>query len=283
VRIARFSHDGDVSFGVIEGETIAQISAHPFGPVEFTGGRAPLSSVRLLAPVLPSKVVAIGRNYAEHASEMGGDVPEKPLIFLKPSTAVIASGDEIASPASSRRVDFEGELAVVISRLCRDVPEERAMDVVLGYTCGNDVTARDQQRADGQWSRAKGYDTFCPLGPWIATPDELGDPHDLRMELRVNGEVRQESHSSRMSVTIPEILSNFSALGYSAGDVLSTGTVAGVAGFKSEEERKRLYLKPGDVIEAEIEKIGVLRNPVVSWQEAHGGPPPPRIRPWGDA
>ena len=121
----------------------------------------------------------------------------------------------------------------------------------------------------------KSFDTHGPVGPWIVTPDEIPDPHDLAMELRVNGEARQESNTSHMSVTIPEILSNFSALGYSAGDVLSTGTVAGVAGFKSEEERRRLYLKPGDVVEAEIERIGVLRNPVVSWQDAHGGPPPP--------
>ena len=149
----------------------------------------------------------------------------------------------------------------------------------------NDITARDIQRREmrsGVFSFCKAIDTFCPLGPWIVTPDEIPDPHDLAMALRVNGEKRQESHSSRMSVTIPQILSNFSALGYSAGDVLSTGTVAGVAGFKSEEERRRLYLKPGDVIEAEIERIGVLRNPVISWEEGHGEPAPPRIRPWGE-
>jgi 2-keto-4-pentenoate hydratase/2-oxohepta-3-ene-1,7-dioic acid hydratase in catechol pathway len=160
------------------------------------------------------------------------------------------------------------------------------MDYVGGYVIFNDITARDIQRGEmrsGVFSFCKAIDTFCPLGPWIVTPDEIPDPHDLAMELRVNGEVRQESHSSRMSVTIPEILSNFSALGYSAGDVLSTGTVAGVAGFKSPEERARLYLRPGDVIEAEIERIGVLRNPVVSWQEGHGEPARPRIRPWGDA
>ena len=160
-----------------------------------------------------------------------------------------------------------------------------AADYIGGYVIFNDITARDIQRGEmrsGVFSFCKAIDTFCPLGPWIVTPDEIPDPHDLAMELRVNGEPRQESHSSRMSVTIPEILSNFSALGYSAGDVLSTGTVAGVAGFKSEEERKRLYLKPGDVVEAEIERIGVLRNPVVSWQAGHGKPAPPRIRPWGD-
>ena len=144
----------------------------------------------------------------------------------------------------------------------------------------NDITARDIQRREmrsGVFSFCKAIDTFCPLGPWIVTPDEIPDPHDLAMTLRVNGDVRQESHSSRMSVTIPEILSHYSALGYSAGDVLSTGTVSGVAGFKSEDAAS-LYLKPGDVIEAEIERIGVLRNPVISWQEGHGEPAPPRVR-----
>jgi 2-keto-4-pentenoate hydratase/2-oxohepta-3-ene-1,7-dioic acid hydratase in catechol pathway len=163
-------------------------------------------------------------------------------------------------------------------------PEE-AEDYIGGYVVFNDITARDIQRGEmrsGVFSFSKAIDTFCPLGPWIVTPDEIPDPQDLAMELRVNGERRQESNTSHMSVTIPQILSNFSALGYSAGDVLSTGTVAGVAGFKSEEERAELYLKPGDVVEAEIERIGVLRNPVISWQEGHGEPAPPRIRPWGD-
>src|SRR5262249_47472925 len=143
----------------------------------------------------------------------------------------------------------------------------------------------DIQRGEmrsGVFSFCKAIDTFCPLGPWIVTPEEIPDPHDLAMELRVNGEQRQESHSSRLSGTIPESLSNFSRLGNSSGGVLPTGTVAGVAGFKSEEERRRLYLKPGDVVEAEIERIGVLRNPVVSWQEGHGEPARPRIRPWGE-
>ena len=153
------------------------------------------------------------------------------------------------------------------------------MDYVGGYVIFNDITARDIQRREmrsGVFSFCKAIDTFCPLGPWIVTPDEIPDPHDLAMELRVNGESRQASHSGRMSVTIPEILSHYSALGYSAGDVLSTGTVSGVAGFS--EDAASLYLRPGDVIEAEIERIGVLRNPVIGWQEAHGEPPPPRVR-----
>jgi len=186
----------------------------------------------------------------------------------------------------TEELDYELELAVVLKKDGAWFSPEEAMDYVGGYVIFNDITARDIQRGEmrsGVFSFCKAIDTFCPLGPWIVTPDEIADPHDLAMQLRVNGEVRQESHSGRMSVTIPEILSNFSALTYSAGDVLSTGTVSGVAGFKSPEERARLYLKPGDVIEAEIESIGVLRSPVISWQEGHGTPPLPRIRPWGDA
>jgi 2-keto-4-pentenoate hydratase/2-oxohepta-3-ene-1,7-dioic acid hydratase in catechol pathway len=251
MRIARFSHDGDVSFGVVEDDTVAQITAHPFAPVEFTGGRAPLSAVKLLAPVLPSKVVAIGKNYAEHAAEMGGDVPDKPLIFLKPSTSVVASGDDIAYPPTSERVDYEGELAVVIGRLCRDVPEERAMDVVLGYTCANDVTARDQQKADGQWSRAKGYDTFCPLGPWIETDV---DPSDLRITTRLNGEVKQDSRTSMIVHKIPSLIAYITAcMTLLPGDVILTGTPEGVG-----------PMQVGDQVEVEIEGIGVLTNPVVA-------------------
>ena len=158
-------------------------------------------------------------------------------------------------------------------------PPEEALDYIGGYVIFNDITARDIQRREmrsGVFSFCKAIDTFCPLGPWIVTPDEIPDPHDLAMELRVNGEVRQTSHSGRMSVTIPEILSHYSALGYSAGDVVSTGTVSGVAGFSPDAAS--LYLKPGDVMECEIERIGVLRNPVVSWEEAHGEPAPPRVR-----
>jgi 2-keto-4-pentenoate hydratase/2-oxohepta-3-ene-1,7-dioic acid hydratase in catechol pathway len=251
MRIARFSHEGDVSFGVVEGDTVAQITAHPFAPVEFTGGRAALSAVKLLAPVLPSKVVAIGKNYASHAAEMGGEVPEQPLIFLKPSTAVIASGDEIASPPSSERVDYEGELAVVIARLCRDVPEERAMDVVLGYTCANDVTARDQQKTDGQWSRAKGYDTFCPLGPWIET--DL-DPADLAITTRLNGEVKQDSRTSMIVHKIPRLISYItSCMTLLPGDVILTGTPDGIG-----------PMQIGDTVEVEIEGIGVLSNVVTA-------------------
>ncbi|HEU5034236.1 MAG TPA: fumarylacetoacetate hydrolase family protein [Mycobacteriales bacterium] len=249
--MARFSHDGDVAFGVVEGDEVAEVNGHPFGPLSFTGKRVPLSGVRLLAPVLPSKVVAIGRNYAEHASEMGGEVPERPLIFLKPSTAVIGSGDAIAAPPSAQRVDFEGELAVVIGRLCRDVPESRANDVVLGYTCGNDVTARDQQKADGQWSRAKGYDTFCPLGPWIETELDIGD---LRVTTTLNGAVKQDGRTAQIVHQVPALITYItSCMTLLPGDVILTGTPAGVG-----------PMQVGDEVTVEVEGIGRLTNPVTA-------------------
>jgi 2-keto-4-pentenoate hydratase/2-oxohepta-3-ene-1,7-dioic acid hydratase in catechol pathway len=251
VRIARYARDGEVAFGVVEGDEVAEIASHPFGTIEFTGMRCRLDDVRLLAPVLPSKVVAIGKNYADHATEMGGDVPESPLIFLKPSTAVIGMGDPIARPSSSSRVDFEGELAVVIGRLCRDVPEQRASEVVLGYTCGNDVTARDQQRADGQWSRAKGYDSFCPLGPWIETDVDITD---LRITTTLNGDVKQDGRTSQIVHRVPALISYITAcMTLLPGDVVLTGTPAGVG-----------PMEVGDEVSVEIERIGRLTNPVVA-------------------
>jgi 2-keto-4-pentenoate hydratase/2-oxohepta-3-ene-1,7-dioic acid hydratase in catechol pathway len=255
VRIARFSYGEGVAFGVIEGtpdgEVIVPIAGHPFAPIERTEVAVPLEQVRLIAPVLPSKVVAIGRNYAAHAAEMDSEVPELPLIFLKPSTAVIANGDPIQAPPSSERVDYEGELAVVISRLCRDVPEERAMDVVLGYTCANDVTARDQQKTDGQWSRAKGYDTFCPLGPWIET--EL-DISDLVIRTLLNGEVKQDGRTSQIMHKIPKLIAHItSCMTLLPGDVILTGTPEGVG-----------PMQVGDEVSVEIEGIGTLTNPVAA-------------------
>jgi len=254
VRIARYSHDGEVKFGVVEASVdsaveLADIAGHPFGPITFTGERRQLASVRLLPPVLPSKVVAIGKNYAEHASEMGGDVPERPLVFLKPSTAVVGSGDPIAYPPSSTRVDYEGELAVVIGRLCRDVPESRAAEVVFGYTCANDVTARDQQASDGQWSRAKGYDSFCPLGPWIETDIS---PDDLRVTTTLNGEVKQDGRTSQIVHKIPALITYITAcMTLLPGDVILTGTPAGVG-----------PMEVGDEVAVEIEGIGKLVNVV---------------------
>jgi len=260
------------------------------GGADDTSERTALADVTLHAPIVPKKLFHTAGNFREHEEEsknVAWTHQIAPWInFFQNVDAIVGPDEPVIYPEHlTEELDYELELAVVLKKSGKWFSPEEAMDYVGGYVIFNDITARDIQRGEmrsGVFSFCKAIDTFCPLGPWIVTPDELPDPHDLAMELRVNGETRQESHSSRMSVTIPEILSNFSALGYSAGDVLSTGTVSGVAGFKSPEERARLYLKPGDVIEAEIEKIGVLRNPVISWEEGHGTRAPARIRPWGE-
>jgi 2-keto-4-pentenoate hydratase/2-oxohepta-3-ene-1,7-dioic acid hydratase in catechol pathway len=251
-----------VGYGVVEqaGEsgqtqTIAELHGHPFGidpsGVRFTGQRYPLAEVRLLAPVLPSKVVAVGKNYAEHAREMGDQPPEEPVLFLKPSTSVTGPGDRIAYPVKlTDRVDYEGELAVIIGRLCRDVPKERAEDVIFGYTCANDVTARDLQVRDGQWTRAKGFDTFCPLGPWMETGT---DPTDLGITTTVNGDVRQHARTSELLWDVPALIEYVSSvMTLLPGDVLLTGTPEGVG-----------PLTDGDEVSVTIESIGTLTNKVV--------------------
>jgi 2-keto-4-pentenoate hydratase/2-oxohepta-3-ene-1,7-dioic acid hydratase in catechol pathway len=239
-----------MSFGVVEGDAVAAIAAHPFGELRLTGERFALDDVRLLAPILPSKIVAIGKNYAEHAREMGGEPPADPVIFGKPSTAVIGPGEAVAYPQKlSERVDHEGELAVVIGRMCREVPAARARDVILGYTCANDVTARDLQQRDGQWTRAKGFDTFCPLGPWIETE---ADPADLAITTTVNGEVRQSARTSELIHSIPALIEYVSqVMTLLPGDVILTGTPAGVGPMTA-----------GQKVEITIEGIGTLTNPV---------------------
>ena len=261
MRIARFtSPAGAVSFGVVEGgpdvpyeaRTVAKIDSL-FGPIRFTGERWALPDVRLLAPVVPTKVIGIGKNYAEHAAEMGGEVPAAPLIFLKPSSAIIGPADTIRLPVDSDHVDFEGEIAVVVGgvTLVRDVPREHALDIVLGYTCANDVTARDQQKADGQWARAKGHDSFCPLGPWIET---VLDAADLAIRTDLDGEVRQESRTSRLIHDIPTLVSYVShAMTLVPGDVILTGTPAGVG-----------PMADGQTVSVTVEGIGTLTNPVRS-------------------
>jgi 2-keto-4-pentenoate hydratase/2-oxohepta-3-ene-1,7-dioic acid hydratase in catechol pathway len=282
--------------GQLDGDEIVEFDVRSMREYFELGGahesdrRWPLADAKLEAPIVPKKFFHTAGNFREHEEEsknVGWSHRIAPWInFFQNVDAIVGPDQPIVYPEHlTEELDYELELAVVLKRAGKWFSPEEAEEYIGGYVIFNDITARDIQRGEmrsGVFSFCKAIDTFCPLGPWIVTPDEIGDPHDLAMELRVNGEKRQESHSSRMSVTIPQILSNFSALGYSAGDVLSTGTVAGVAGFKSEEERRLLYLKPGDVIEAEIERIGVLRNPVVSWEEGHGEPAPPRIRPWGD-
>ena len=259
MRIARFVHPDGMAWGTVEGPadapvdalTVAAIEGHPFGPITFSGQRWALPDVRLLSPILPSKVVAIGKNYAEHAAEMvtGDDpvAPEQPLIFLKPSTSVIGPRDVIRLPIESELVHFEGELAVVISRPAKDVPRERAFDVVLGYTCANDISARDLQRADGQWARAKGFDSFCPLGPWIET---VLDPGDLRLTTTVNGAIKQDGRTSQLVHDIPTLIAYITrVMTLLPGDVILTGTPAGVG-----------PIVDGDTVTVEIEGIGALIN-----------------------
>jgi 2-keto-4-pentenoate hydratase/2-oxohepta-3-ene-1,7-dioic acid hydratase in catechol pathway len=251
MRIVRYSHQGEVGFGVHEDEAVAAISPHPFGDFEYTGQRLPAGEVRLLAPVLPSKVVAVGRNYAEHARELGNEVPAEPVLFLKPSTAVVGPGDPIVRPDGVGRVDYEGELAVVVGKLVRRLAPADAIQAVLGFTCANDVTARDLQRADGQWTRAKGFDTFCPLGPWIET--DL-DSSDLAISTLVNGETRQHARTSQLEHGVADLLAFVSrVMTLLPGDVVLTGTPAGVG-----------PLEAGDRVEVEVEGVGVLANEVVA-------------------
>ena len=287
--------DGKV--GRVDGDEVVRLDVPTMreyferGGAGDTSERVALADVMLRAPIIPKKFFHTAGNFREHEEEsknVNWAHAIAPWInFFQNTDAIIGPDEAVIYPEHlTEELDYELELAVVLKKAGKWFSPEEAAEYIGGYVIFNDITARDIQRGEmksGVFSFCKAIDTFCPLGPWIVTPHEVPDPHNLKMELRVNGEARQESHSSRMSVTIPEILSNFSALGYSAGDVLSTGTVSGVAGFKSPEERALLYLKPGDVIEAEIEGIGVLRNPVISWQEGHGEPAPPRIRPWGDA
>jgi 2-keto-4-pentenoate hydratase/2-oxohepta-3-ene-1,7-dioic acid hydratase in catechol pathway len=233
---------------------VAQLAGHPFGgraeDIKLTGIRFPLTDIRLLAPILPSKVVCVGKNYADHAREMGGEPPEEPVIFLKPSTAVSGPRDPILRPARlSDRVDYEGELAVVIGRLCQQVTADRVAECIFGYTCGNDVTARDLQARDGQWTRAKGFDTFCPIGPWIETDV---DPGDLQVTTRLNGEIKQNSRTSLLIHDVRSLVMFVSqVMTLLPGDVLLTGTPAGVG-----------PMDKGDEVSVTIEGIGTLSNPV---------------------
>jgi 2-keto-4-pentenoate hydratase/2-oxohepta-3-ene-1,7-dioic acid hydratase in catechol pathway len=267
VRIARFTAGDDPLFGVVTGEldefgqaaddsVVVELVGDPlYAGIQPTQTEHRLADIRLLAPVIPrSKVVAIGKNYAAHAAELGGEVPEEPLMFLKPNTAVIGPGDQILYPPQSQRVDYEGELAVVIGRICRDVPPEQATDVILGYTIAIDVTARDLQKKDVQFTRAKGFDSFCPLGPWIET--DL-DPHDFaegrRVQTHLNGDLVQNGSTKDLIFDIPTLVAHVtSVMTLLPGDVILTGTPEGVG-----------PMQPGDEVEVSIEGLGALTNTVV--------------------
>jgi 2-keto-4-pentenoate hydratase/2-oxohepta-3-ene-1,7-dioic acid hydratase in catechol pathway len=251
---------------------------------EPTGARIPLSNVTLRAPIIPRKFFHTAGNYKEHHEEseaVGWSHPVLPwIVFFQNVDAIIGPEESVIYPEHlTRELDYELELAVVIKKDGAFFGPDEAADYIGGYVIFNDITARDIQRREmksGVFSYCKAIQTFCPIGPWIVTADEIPDPHNLHLELRVNGEKRQVSNSSHMSVTIPEIVSHYSAMGYSAGDIVSTGTVSGVAAFS--EDPQAWYLKPGDVVEAEIEGIGVLRNRIISWMDGHGTPPPSRVQ-----
>lgn len=257
MRIARFAGDDDPRFGVIGDDngvpTIAVLNGDPlYAGLNLSGQKIPLADVRLLAPVIPrSKVIGVGKNYAAHAAEMGGHVPEEPLIFLKPNTSVIGPGEPIFYPEQSSNVHFEGELAVVIGRICRDISVEDAAKVIFGYTIANDVTARDLQAKDGQWARAKGFDTFCPLGPWIETDF---NPSNVQVTTRLGDEIKQDGNTSDMIFDVPAIIAYVSSfMTLLPGDVILTGTPEGVG-----------PMQVGDQVSVTVEGLGTLTNSVVS-------------------
>lgn len=261
MKIARFRYEEEISYGILDAAEdggdleLVELTADPMmAGYDTTGRRLKLSDVQLLAPVIPrSKVVCVGKNYADHVAEMkditGGDAPDEPLLFLKPNTSVIGPGDEIVRPVISERVEHEGELALVIGAIAKNVPEEDALKYVFGFTCANDVSARDIQVKDGQWTRGKGFDTFCPLGPVIETELDL---EDTEVTTRVNGEVRQHTSTALLIHGVEKIIAHASeAFTLLPGDVILTGTPAGVG-----------VLEAGDVVEVEVEGIGILRNTV---------------------
>jgi 2-keto-4-pentenoate hydratase/2-oxohepta-3-ene-1,7-dioic acid hydratase in catechol pathway len=257
MRIVRFAIKNKIRYGIVKKDLIHSLAEYPLHRLDsgidfkFDGKTYPLAEVKLLAPCLPSKVVCLGMNYRPHAQELDQVPPTHPLIFLKPSTAVIGPDDPIVLPRNWKRVDYECELAVVMGEKARYVSEEKAREYVLGYTCFNDVTERQLQKEDGQWTRAKGFDTFAPIGPWIETEVE---PDNLKLETYLNGEVRQSAHTSELIFGVSTLISFISGImTLLPNDVIATGTPAGIAA-----------MKPGDVVEVKIEKIGTLRNPVVA-------------------
>lgn len=251
MRFVRFLHQEKIYYGILEGDQIQPLAAPPFAGLTPRDRPLPLAAVRLLAPCEPTKIIALGLNYRDHAAEMRMALPPEPLIFMKPSTSVIGPEAPIILPAQSRRVDYEAELAVVIGRPVRKVPAAAAADYILGYTCLNDVTARDLQKKDGQFTRSKSFDTFAPLGPWIETV--LLAPEAVTVEAFVNGEVRQHSHLGNLVFGVATLVSFIShIMTMLPGDVIATGTPAGVG-----------PLQPGDIVEIRLAGIGTLRNPVV--------------------
>jgi 2-keto-4-pentenoate hydratase/2-oxohepta-3-ene-1,7-dioic acid hydratase in catechol pathway len=254
MKIVRFKAAGKTRYGVLEGTHVVEYAGTPFGSFNRGRKRYPVRQVVLLAPLIPGKIVGIGLNYRDHAEEVGLSVPAEPFVFLKPPSALVGPGDPIVCPSGAGRVDYEAELAVVVKKRARHVSAERAREYVLGYTCLNDVTARDLQLRDGQLTLAKGFDSFCPLGPCVAT--DL-DPGGLEIGSFLNGERRQASNTKNLIFPVEELLARVSAaMTLLPGDVIATGTPAGIG-----------PMQPGDKIEVRIEGIGSLVNPVIKLQE----------------
>ena len=250
MKVARFSNGADPRFGIVDGPELVVLKGHPLvAGYQTTGERIPLKEVKLLAPTIPSKIVCIGKNFADHAAEIGEEVTAEPLIFFKPSSSIIGHGDAIVIPPQSKQVELEAELCLVIGKLAKNVSVDKALEYLWGVTIANDVTARDLQFGDGQWARSKGFDTFCPLGPWVETEFS---PDGQVIESRINGEVRQNVAISEMVHNIPSIISYVSRnMSLLPGDIILTGSPAGISVINS-----------GDLIECEIEGIGILSNPV---------------------
>ena len=250
MKVARFSNGAEPRFGIVDGPELVVLKGHPLvAGYQTTGERIPLKEVKLLAPTIPSKIVCIGKNFADHAAEIGEEITEEPLIFFKPSSAIIGHGDDIVIPPQSKQVELEAELCLVIGKLAKNVSEDMALDYLWGVTIANDVTARDLQFGDGQWARSKAFDTFCPLGPWVETEFV---PDSQVIESRINGEVRQNVAISEMVHKIPFIISYVSKnMTLLPGDIILTGSPAGIS-----------VINAGDIIECEVEGIGILSNPV---------------------
>ncbi len=250
MKFVRFQYGRDISYGIIDEDYVFAISPDPFTKWKKTGREFKLNKVKLLAPCVPTKVVAVGLNYVDHAGELDMDVPPEPIIFLKPAEAVIGPGDEIVYPETSQQVDFEAEIGVVIKKAAAHVAEEDAAGYILGYTCANDVTARDLQRQDGQWTRAKGFDTFAPIGPWIDTDF---DPRGVTVQSVLNGEVRQSSSTDNMIFDVPKLISFITGvMTLNPGDVIMTGTPPGVG-----------PMNRGDEIDVVVEGLASLNNKVI--------------------
>jgi 2-keto-4-pentenoate hydratase/2-oxohepta-3-ene-1,7-dioic acid hydratase in catechol pathway len=250
VKVARFSNGAEPRFGIVDGPELVVLKGHPLvAGYQTTGERIPLKELKLLAPTIPSKIVCIGKNFADHAAEIGEEITDEPLIFFKPSSAIIGHGDAIVIPPQSKQVELEAELCLVIGKLAKNVSEEKALEYLWGVTIANDVTARDLQFGDGQWARSKAFDTFCPLGPWVETEFV---PDSQAIESRINGEVRQNVAISEMVHKIPFIISYVSKnMTLLPGDIILTGSPAGIS-----------VINTGEMIECEIEGIGILSNPV---------------------